>query len=92
MKHLKIEVIGRVQGVSFRYYTREEAQRLGVKGFVKNCADGSVYIEAEGNETTLEQFVQWCHKGSPFSQVNRVIVKEEALSQFQSFEIRSDWD
>jgi len=47
-KHVNITVKGRVQGVGFRYSAMEAAEELGIKGFVRNMPDGSVYIEAEG--------------------------------------------
>jgi acylphosphatase len=48
VSRIKIKVFGYVQGVFFRYTTRKVARTLGLKGFVKNLPDGSVYIEAEG--------------------------------------------
>lgn len=59
----KIHVMGYVQGVGFRYRTLREAVSRGIKGFVKNMYDGSVYIEAEGTRKELKHFVEWCRKG-----------------------------
>ncbi|MFZ2338175.1 MAG: acylphosphatase [Bacteroidales bacterium] len=59
----KIHVMGYVQGVGFRYRTLREAVSRGIKGFVKNMYDGSVYIEAEGTRKELKHFVEWCKKG-----------------------------
>jgi acylphosphatase len=87
MKHYNITISGRVQGVFFRKYTVDEAQRLALKGFVKNLPNGNVYCEAEGEEAILLQFVDWCHKGSPLSHVTSVAVHEGALQQFESFSI-----
>ena len=56
MKHLKISITGRVQGVFFRDSARMEANRLGVAGFARNEPDGSVYIEAEGEKDALDEF------------------------------------
>ena len=64
-KRLNITVHGLVQGVAFRYYTVEKALQLGVKGFVKNQPDGTVYIEAEGEDRELRDFVAWCRQRSP---------------------------
>ena len=60
---------GRVQGVWFRAGTQEQALQLGVSGWARNCADGSVEIHAEGEKETLEQFISWCRKGPPAAQV-----------------------
>ena len=56
-KHYTIIVTGRVQGVGYRSFTCHEAKKAGVTGYVKNELDGSVYIEAEGNEKSLDKFV-----------------------------------
>ena len=86
--HYKISVVGRVQGVWFRKYTREAALSRGVKGFVENSDDGSVYIEAEGNSEKLEQFLEWLQQGSPLSRVDKVLHKEGQPVGFSTFEIR----
>jgi len=87
--HYNIRVSGRVQGVAFRKYTYDKARAFGITGFVKNDSDGDVIIEVEGDEGVLKEFVQWCHKGSPFSKVNSVEVTEGSLRSFNTFEILS---
>ena len=76
MKHLSIRVSGKVQGVFFRASTKGKAEELNIKGNVRNNADGSVSIEAEGEEENLLQFVEWCKRGPKFAQVERCEVKE----------------
>lgn len=76
MKAAIIKVSGRVQGVGFRYYTEQKARRLGISGFVQNKPDGSVYIEAEGEERAMEAFVEWCRKGPAWARVRDVEVSE----------------
>lgn len=88
MKHLCINITGRVQGVFFRASALEVASKLGLRGFVRNEHDGSVYAEAEGEEVPLERFVRWCHQGPPRASVKEVIVTEGALKHFASFEIQ----
>ena len=85
IKHLNIKVEGEVQGVWFRKFATEEAQRLVIKGFVCNRSDGSVYIEAEGSEEQLKQLVQWCHKGPEKAVVVSVQVSEGELNHFDEF-------
>ncbi len=87
MKHYKITVTGIVQGVSFRYYTQDKAKQLGLKGFVTNQANGTVYIEAEGEEKTLKLFEKWCYEGSPMSTVEKVEKIEGDLKNFDNFQI-----
>ncbi len=68
-----ILVKGKVQGVWFRKYTRDKAVELGIKGYVKNELDKTVFISAEGTEEKLDEFITWLYEGSPLSQVNEVI-------------------
>ncbi len=71
-KHLTIKVSGKVQGVGFRYQTQKTANSLNIKGLVKNLGDGSVHIEAEGEEPDLESFVSWCKVGPQLARVQNV--------------------
>ncbi len=66
MEHIllyRIHITGWVQGVGFRWRTSLEANRLGLKGYVRNLSDGRVYTEVEGPVEKLEQFVEWCKNG-----------------------------
>jgi len=72
VKHLEIKIFGRVQGVFFRHSAKQKAEELNIKGFAKNEPDGTVYIEAEGEEENLKQFLDWCYQGSPFALVEKV--------------------
>jgi len=86
-KLVKIRIRGKVHGVGFRFSCMEAAYKYGVKGFVKNKSDGSVYVEAEGNEEGLSQFIKWCHKGPTWAKVIKVDVESGELKDFKSFEI-----
>ncbi len=88
MKRLNITVYGRVQGIGFRYSALHAAQRLGVKGFVKNCYDGTVYLEAEGDDEPVESFLEWCKKGPSLARVERVVTEQAELRLYTGFEIR----
>jgi acylphosphatase len=65
-------VSGRVQGVFFRASTREQAQRLGLRGHACNLADGRVEVVAEGDAQALDLLEAWLHQGPPLAQVERV--------------------
>ena len=85
--HLSIR--GRVQGVFFRASTLDQAQRLGLTGWVRNRADGSVEAVAEGSRNKVEAFIAWCQAGPSGARVQDVDVKWQAASQeFKAFEIR----
>lgn len=86
---LQAVVHGMVQGVSFRYYTQRQAQSLGVKGYVRNCADGSVEVVAEGPRHAVEELYSWLHSGPPMAEVRRVDANWEApTGRWTSFEVR----
>ena len=87
-KCCQIIIKGKVQGVFFRKFTKSAANSFGIKGFVKNQTDGSVYIEASGENEKMEQFIQWCHKGPDNARVENVSVNEIPIKEFSSFEIK----
>ncbi|MDP4199232.1 MAG: acylphosphatase [Bacteroidota bacterium] len=77
---IHLVVSGRVQGVGFRYFCAREAERQGITGFARNTNDGSVEIEAQGDEASLVQFVQAVTRGPRAAQVTNV-VREERETQ-----------
>lgn len=82
-----IIVTGRVQGVFYRATAEETALGLGLTGWVRNCGDGSVEIQAEGNRAALEELIKWCHEGPPLAHVINVSVDwQPATGQFSTFE------
>ena len=89
MIHITIRVIGKVQGVNYRFYARRKAEDLGLAGFVKNEHDGSVFIEAEGHFEQVDKFVEWCKEGPPRAIVENVITKGGEVRSFTGFEIRT---
>lgn len=84
----KITIKGRVQGVGFRHSARTNARYHGITGYVKNEADGSVYIEAEGSRNQLDEFVKWCRKGPGFGHVDDIKIDTSLPRNYSSFEIR----
>ena len=83
----KFLVFGRVQGVGFRYFTWQEAKKLGLKGSVRNRIDGSVEVIAQGDETQMADFEGWLNKGPKTATVERVLVFEQAEIKMSSFSI-----
>jgi acylphosphatase len=88
MRSVKIRVTGRVQGVGFRYHTMHFAMANQISGFVKNLADGSVYIEATGNEPEVELFIEWCRNGPKWAWVESVEVQDANIKPFLGFSIK----
>jgi acylphosphatase len=85
---VSIRVHGTVQGVWFRDSTRRRATELGLTGFVRNESDGSVSIEAHGDDAAVGQLIEWCHTGPPDAKVQRVDVTESSASPCQDFQIQ----
>jgi acylphosphatase len=82
-------VSGRVQGVFFRYQTRNVAKKLGVTGWVRNSPDERVEAVFEGEKEKVEKIVEFCKTGPPGAKVNNIDVKWETYSgEFRDFEIR----
>ena len=88
MKAVQARVTGRVQGVSFRWYTQEQAHGLGVTGWVRNEPDGSVLLHAEGEDAAVDALVTWCRTGPSTARVTDVAVREAAEEDVSSFEVR----
>ncbi|RMG82006.1 MAG: acylphosphatase [Bacteroidetes bacterium] len=86
-KHLNIRVYGKVQGVFYRKSTLEAALLIGIKGFVRNEPDGSVYIEAEGTPFQLDKFLEWCKQGPEKAEVDYVETEEGSMKNFIDFSI-----
>ena len=84
----RVVVSGRVQGVAFRAGTRAEARRLGVEGWVRNRADGSVEAVFEGVASQVAALVAWCSEGPRFARVEEVEVREETPEGLAGFEVR----
>lgn len=75
-RSVKINVKGRVQGVGFRYSTQRQAERLGVKGWVRNERDGTVTVVAEGPKPAVDAMVRWLQEGPGFAKVADMDLRE----------------
>jgi acylphosphatase len=85
----RIRIGGVVQGVFYRYSTQQKAQELGVKGWVRNCGDGSVECLVEGERDKVEALIQWCHLGPPGARVEKVTAHwEEYTGDLKGFSIK----
>ena len=91
MDSRRIRVKGRVQGVGFRYALRDAAEHLGVTGWVRNRADGSVEALLQGEARSIERLVAWARRGPPAAHVTAVEDEPIALEgerRYERFEIR----
>ncbi|WP_297454406.1 acylphosphatase [Persephonella sp.] len=79
---------GTVQGVGFRYFVRNIAKEMGVKGYVRNLPDGTVEVVAEGDEQTLRDFLKAIEQGPPLAEVTDIRYQfEDKEGGFTDFEI-----
>lgn len=85
-KHVSITIMGKVQGVGFRYSAIEQALDLGLKGIVKNYDNNKVVIEVEGETELLQKFLKWCHVGPQGAKVEKVDYQSsEDLQNYEDF-------
>ncbi len=82
-----IRVTGRVQGVFFRAWAQDEAQTLGVSGWIRNCSDGSVEAQLEGEAEAINELVELLGEGPPGARVDRVEVEEADSEGLSGFEV-----
>jgi acylphosphatase len=87
MKSVSIKINGKVQGVFFRASTKAKADQLEVKGIVRNEPDGSVYIEAEGEENILDPFIEWSKRGPARAQVMTFVIAQIPEKGYVGFQI-----
>ena len=87
---LPVFISGKVQGVGFRAFTQEQAQRLKLTGFVRNLADGRVELVAEGAAGGIEKLIEQVKHGPPSARVDGFDCKDETLGgEFERFEVKN---
>ena len=82
----RLVISGRVQGVYFRDSMRQQARQLGVTGWVRNRADGTVEAMVHGKPDSVEKMIKWAHHGPDTAKVIGVQI-EEAQGQFENFDL-----
>jgi acylphosphatase len=83
-----VHVAGRVQGVFYRAWAREQAQELAVTGWVRNCPDGSVEAHVEGEDTAVEEIVERLRRGPRDARVEDLRTWDIEPCEFDDFEVR----
>jgi acylphosphatase len=87
MKTLRVYITGTVQGVLFRKFIEETANRIGVRGYVRNLEDGRVEVVMEGVDEKVNEMLEICKRGSPHSKIREVEIKELTNQGFVGFKI-----
>jgi len=83
----RLLITGLVQGVGYRYAFSDQAQALGLAGWVRNRRDGSVEALVQGDAAALQAIIAWAHRGPPAARVDRVAVTDDATSASPGFVI-----
>jgi len=84
-KSVRVYITGTVQGVFFRGFVKENAERYDVKGFVRNLEDGRIEIFLEGNAENVNKVIELARKGPKHSQIRNVEIKPERFQGFKVF-------
>ena len=87
IKRVRLKIFGLVQGVNFRYYTKKQAEKLNLTGYAKNNPDGTVEVEAEGEEDKINQLIQLVKSGPPLARVEGIEIQERAIKKEEGFYI-----
>lgn len=86
-KSIRLYITGTVQGVFFRAFIKDNAERLDVKGFTRNLNDGRVEVFLEGDADRVNQMIDLCKKGPKHSKITKVEQKKETHQSFKTFKI-----
>jgi acylphosphatase len=84
-KSVRVYITGTVQGVFFRGFIKENAERFNVKGFVRNLEDGRVEVFLEGNVDEVNKMIELCKKGPKHAMIKNVQIKPEKFQGFKTF-------
>ena len=86
-KSIRLYIHGTVQGVFFRAYIKENAERYNVKGFTRNLTDGRIEVFLEGDTENVNKMVELCKKGPKHSQIKKVEIKPEKFQDLKTFKV-----
>ena len=86
-KSVRLYITGTVQGIFFRAFVKENAERNNIKGFVRNLEDGRVEIFLEGDSDSVNKMIELCKKGPKHSQIKDVEIKLEKFQDFKTFKV-----
>jgi len=86
-KAVRVYIQGTVQGVFFRAFVKEHAEKYNVKGFIRNLEDGRIEIFLEGDPSEVNKMIELCKKGPKHSQIRKVDLKSEKFQEFKTFKV-----
>jgi len=86
-KSVRLYIDGTVQGVFFRGFVKENAERHNVKGFIRNLEDGRIEVFLEGGTVDVDKMIDLCKTGPKHSDIKHVEIKPEKFQDFKTFKI-----
>ena len=86
-KSVRLYIDGTVQGVFFRAFVKENAERYNIKGFTRNLENGKIEVFIEGDTDNVNKMVELCKQGPKHSQIKKVKIKPERFQDFKAFKI-----
>ena len=86
-KSVRLYINGTVQGIFFRMFIKENAERYNIKGFVRNLEDGRIEVFLEGNVDEVNKMIELCKKGPKHAQIRNVEIKPERFQDLKVFKI-----
>ncbi|MBS3071213.1 acylphosphatase [Candidatus Pacearchaeota archaeon] len=86
-KSVRLYIEGNVQGILFRSFIKENAEKQNVKGFTRNLEDGRVEVFIEGDTNNVDKMIEICKKGPKYSQIKNMQIKPETFQGFKDFKV-----
>ena len=86
-KSVRLYITGTVQGVFFRAFIKENAERHNIRGFVRNLEDGRVEVFLEGNADDVDKMIELCKNGPKHTKIEKVEEKPERFQDFREFKV-----
>lgn len=86
-KSIRLYINGTVQGVFFRMFVKQNAEKYNVKGFVRNLEDGRIEVFLEGDTDNVNKMVELCRKGPPHAKIKNIGIKKESFQNFRTFKV-----
>lgn len=86
-KSVRLYISGTVQGIFFRQFVKDNAERSNVRGFVRNLEDGRVEVFIEGDNENVDKMIDICQKGPKHCKIDKVDIQEEKFQDFKEFKV-----
>lgn len=86
-KSIRLYIEGTTQGIFFKAFIKENAEKLDIKGFCRDLEDGRVEVFLEGDIDAVNKMIELCKQGPKHAQIKKIIEKEEKFQGFRNFKV-----